>query len=415
MKPKKNPIESKSASIYILISRIFTPLIFSSLLLSSSISQCLVPDFAKITKIQDLGDEGEGVTINSRPAKLGDKLTQYDDELTIAPTLGSKNNFANLDLVKKGVKPLWIKATAKDGQRTVYQIPCQLKEDRYAEAEITWSNGKKSVCGEGVRVSPNSRKIANFTNRQDIQMPQAIVIANAKNIAIDIAQQSPSWNYYCSSVPNSMKGFGNFALETTSIEDACQNSQQECRTYHRKDCSIATMGRWNINDSNLKMSSMCYDNRISEYTSLFTGKSLYKSLKRKRISRITVLPKKIPGDDATTKIITAAFILDGSNFPSCYLQIYSSDKILISPLNNQLTKVNTYGLEDGIKVDVLEGQVELHSTKNPEGILARKGENYFFDGSGLVRREGQGEPASTPTPATPPVPIQPPSSPPIVR
>jgi hypothetical protein len=312
--------------------------------------------------------------VNSQPAKRGDKLTKYKEKLVItATTEKGKMNFANLDLRAKGAKPVWIRATAKNGSRTTYQIPCQLKEDKYSEAEITWSNGKNSSCGEGIRVTSNSKKIGYYPNKKSIQI--------AKVKSLDMAQAPAEMNYYCSSVPNK-SSLGYFGIGTSSTEDACIQAQKKCISVHN-DCSIATMGEWDLNDSDLKMSFECYDGRQKSFN-LLTGRLILEGLQG--LGGSIIVPPKV-SNDTIDIILGGAALLFGN---PCYLQVYHSDEILISPDKNQLTTVNAYESDGGIKVNVLKGDVKLHSTENPDGILASEGKEYFFDGSGSIRPMRQG-------------------------
>ena len=148
---KSEKSENSQQLLYRLISRTCTPLIFLSFILTSTKTYSLVPDFAKVTQIQ-----GQGVTINSQKAQPGNILSKYKDQLAVPAPYGNEWIFADLDLIKSGVGNLQIRAKAQNNSTTYYYIPCTVKQPQYTESEITWSNGKKSACGEGMRVTNNS-------------------------------------------------------------------------------------------------------------------------------------------------------------------------------------------------------------------------------------------------------------------
>jgi hypothetical protein len=73
-----------------LVNLIFNPLFVIFFLLPYNISHALVPDSADIVDF-----DGE-VTVNTRPAKIGNEM-KYKDKLTV-PASFNNNNFADLDL-----------------------------------------------------------------------------------------------------------------------------------------------------------------------------------------------------------------------------------------------------------------------------------------------------------------------------
>jgi hypothetical protein len=364
MKSKKNAI--KQIQIYRLFSRFSIPLIIIHYLFFSAKVYGLAPDYAEVTKL-----EGEGIGINDKPAKIKDQLSKYRDNLAVPAPFSNEKIYANLDLIKKGVGKMWIQAKAWNGSTTYYWIPCTLHQPKYTEAEFTWSNGDKAVCGEGMLVTSNSRRHSSLPNHQTPLIAQADKMG--KNKFFLTAQHKSDVRYYCSSVPNSGNGSGKIVAGLTSIEEACQQSQEVCESKNN-GCSIATMGEWNLNDSDLTMTVTCSDGKSSSKrvsgSEINAPGSSFEDLVRK-------LSKDL-GLDSLDSIITSFL-----GAKACYLEVYSPDEVLISPVNNQQTIVQTTGLEGNkIRVDVKEGQARLRSssTKLSDGVIANQGDIYIFNG-----------------------------------
>lgn len=381
MKTKKSP--------YRLISRTFTPLILLSFLLTSSKTYSLVPDFAEITYIQN----GRGITVNGRDAALGKRLAQYKDVLVVSAAY-SNETFAELDLIKSGVGKLWIRAKAWNGRTTSYRIPCTINQPQYSQSEITWSNGEGSACGEGMHFTNNSGTNSNLPNSQTTQIAQT---KNSDKNQLFLKGQAygSSLRYYCSSVPDYGKGSVHIAAGLTSIEEACQQSQQTCQTDNSSSsssCSIATMGEWDLNDSDLMMSVTCADGQSS---SKRVSGSEIRTLGRSSIeSLIEQLLNELLGPQLGDIL---GPILSGAP-KGCYLQVYQPDEILISPVGTQETSVLTTGLESGqIQIDVIKGQVKLRSIQKPEGTIARQGDSYIFQAQGAILANEGGQAQDSPS------------------
>jgi hypothetical protein len=368
MKAKKPATSEKL--LYRLIGKTFTPLIVVSFLLASSKSYALVPDFAEVTNIQ-----GSGISVNGQSASIGSKLSQYRDSLAVPAPYGNEKIFANLDLVKSGAGKLWIQAKAWNRSTTYYRIPCTINQPQFSEAEITWSNGTKTACGEGMHVTNNSSRHSNLPKSQTTQIVQAKNLTKNQFFLEAQVPQPMRLRYYCSSVPDSGRGSGHIAAGLTTIEEACQQSQETCRTNNGNECSIATMGEWSPNDQNLVMSITCADGKPSS----------------KKVSGSEISAPGISNDALMQRLLSELFgqsgeiigVFLGLKPQACYLQVYHPDEILISPIDTQQTSVVTTGLESGnIRVDVTRGQVKLRSVQEAEGILAKQGDSYVFNGNG---------------------------------
>lgn len=385
--------------LYSLIGRTVTPLLFLSFLLISTKSYSLVPDYAEVTQIQ-----GQGISLNSQPARRGGRLSRYNDVLAVPAPYGNELIYANLDLVKMGEGKLWIRAKAWNNSKTEYRIPCTINQPQYTQSEITWSNGKRTACAEGVRFTSNSSGNSNLPNSQTTQVAQTKNLDDNQLFLTAQARRNRLL-YYCSSVPNSNRGSGHIAAGLSTIEEACWESQETCQNNNRNSgCSIATMGEWNLNDRDLMMSVSCAD-----------GQSSFK-----RVSGSQISAPGTSGDVLIQQMLEELFgemggligQIIGIQLKACYLEVYRPDEILISPDNSRRTTIVTTGLENGtIQVNVIEGQVNLRSMNNPEGIKGSQGDSYIFNerrgsifpGEFEPNNPPRRRPTTTPTPNIPPI------------
>jgi hypothetical protein len=389
-----------NTTVYISNNKIFACFIIASFIFTSTKSFGLAPDFAEIREIK-----GGGISIDSNPARVGNKLTRYKSTLEI-PAPPSTNNeiFADLDLVQiKRKLATSIRAKGQNGSITWYYIPCTVGKSKDSVLQIQWSNGKKSACGEGMRFAKNPDR---YFKHSKLPINQPTYIAQAGNTEKNrfplLTQASnDSLRYYCSSIPDFGNGSGKISAGLTSIDEACQESQNICESKNTNGCSIATMGEWNINDSDLVMSVACSD-----------GKSTSKRVSGSEINA--------PGGTIEDLLLKLSKSLGLSSFENilqsflktkaCYLEVYYPDEILISPIDSQKTTVETTGLENGIAVEVLEGQAQLRSSDLPEGIIANSGNSYIFNGNGYVyptsgrNQTKVGSPTQQPYPSQSPTP-----------
>lgn len=382
MKEKK--AMSRQKSWHRVTKTIVTPVIAVSLLLTSTKSYALAPKTAPIIDLT----ENQGIAVYQGNSFLGAANTATILQIYLAlkvPTFA----WAKLRFKDKNGKDMGLEVTAdaKDGNLTTYYMPCTVNVNNKNQAVITWSNGKRSPgCAEGIRFTSNP------TRRSSLPKIQTVAIAQGKNSAIKETSNKLqkdrlflkaegdeiSLRYYCSSVPNSSRGSGHIAAGLTSIEEACQESQETCQNNNNSGCSIATMGEWDINDPDLIMSVTCADGKSS--SNRVSGAEI-NAPGRRVDDLIQKLLRELLGEEAGG-LIGEIF---GIKPKACYLEVYHPDEILISPVGSQETSVVTTGLESGhIGVNVIKGEVKLRSVENPEGIVASQGNNYVFNGEGSI-------------------------------
>jgi hypothetical protein len=371
---------NRQQSIHHLMNIIFTPLIVVSFLLSSSEIYAVVPDSGEVVNVN-----GKGVTLNRKPATISDKL-EYNDQLRIEASFNNKNS-ADLDLKKRNTT-FSFRALARGKRDTTYSFPCKMDAPPKAIVQIAWSDGSKGACGEGIKViNPNSDRISNFPNPQPIKIAQA---QNLENRLFLNASNDSNLRYYCSSVPDSGKGSGQIAAGLTSIEAACQQSQETCVTKNNGNgCSRATMGQWSINDQKLTVSIMCEQN--GQHGLLWS--------------------EIISGSDSNVIDSIPKWLNRGRLFDNCFLDVYYPDEIIISPESSQETKVKITGLEGEVKINILSEQVILRSSVYPGGLIAKKGQTAVVDRQGNIRPINEENPGKSlrPFPSIPPIPSTPPS------
>lgn len=367
-----------------LINRIFSSLVIVfSLVTPNSKSYGLVPDYAEVTYLL-----GEGISINEEPATLGSRLSQYKDFLAVPASAQNQSSFADLNLVKSGSGNLWLRAKAWNQRTTYYYIPCTLVQPQYSQAEMTWSNGISTACGEGMQVTTNPAGSAKMPNDQLLLSSQTSYLVE-NQLFSQASDNRSSWRYYCSSVADSGNGAGHIAAGLTSIAAACQQSQQTCETENGSGCSIATMGEWNINHADLMMSVTCADGNSESRRVSGTEVEALGSSPAALVQRLL--------EDLLGELGHTIAELLGIQPEACYLQVYAPDDILISPVSTEETTVQTTGLvSDQIQVEVIKGRVKLRSTEEPEGIIANPGDSYTFNGEGSISQEPVSQPTQPP-------------------
>lgn len=363
---------------------IVTPVIAVSLLLTSTTSYALAPQTAPIIDLT----KNQEIAIYKGNSFLGAAnsatILQIYSALKVPTSAWAKLRFKDKNGKDMGLQ---VTVDAKDGNLTTYYMPCTVIINNKNQAVITWSNGKKTpgCAPEGMRVTNNSGRQSNLPKNQTTQISQRQVKNLDKNPLFLKAQNPPqiSLRYYCSSVPDSGRGEGHIATGLTSMEEACQQSQETCKINNGNECSIATMGEWNLYDPNLIMSVTCADGKSSS----------------KEVSGAEISAPGISNDALIQKQLKellgqfGEFLggIFGIKPQACYLKVYHPDEILISPVNTQQTRVVTTSLESGIiRVDVTEGQVKLRSIKETEGITASQGTTYLFTSEGSIS-QGRGE------------------------
>lgn len=420
MKSKKNKT-SKQKLCY-LINKSCTPLIFLSLLITSGKTYSVVPDSATVTEIQpgngpsriniqDNDKEKEG-----RPARIGDKLLKLKNKLTVVASTSNQSIFANLVLRKDKYADTTIHAIAQNGSSTTYSIPCEIELKPPSKTTIAWSDGKKSVCQEGVTISNRSSNrfsmLKKINNISPICSEEMTLGKNGSEIldknqsflesqAIDnLASHERDLRYYCSSVPNYGDNGGKIVIGK-SIDEVCEKSQRICENSNSQGCSIATMGEWNINDPILKISRSCTDGTLNSKRVSGSEVTLHENNFENFIENL--LEESL--GEVGSKI--ANIINPKSENTACYIHIYRPDEVIISPIVDGETIVLTTGLDNGqIQIDVMKGKVNILSTNNQ--IDATEGETYIFSEEGSVFRSERPTYPTEPTDSTyPPNPTYP--------
>jgi hypothetical protein len=403
---KRKKLMSRQKSWHRVAKTIVTPVIAVSLLLTSTTSYALAPQTAPIINLT----ENQGIAVYKGKSFLGAAnsatILQIYSALKVPTSAWAKLRFKD----KKGIDMgLQVTADAKDGNLTTYYMPCTVNVNNKNQAVITWSNGKRSPgCAEGIGVTSNPSRHSSLPKIQTIPIAQAKNLAIKENsnklqnnrLFLKAEGDESSLRYYCSSVPDSGRGEGHIAAGLTSMEEACQQSQESCKTNNGSECSIATIGEWNLYDPNLVMSVTCADGKSS------SKKVSGAEISAPGISNDALIQKQLKELLGQLGEILAQ--LFGIKPQACYLEVYHPDEILISPVGSQETSVVTTGLESGrIEVDVIKGEVKLRSVDNPEGIVASQGDIYVFDGEGSIKGRGSYEPS--PSPETSPSPTYEPS------
>jgi hypothetical protein len=374
---------------------------------------------AKITdSMRVLIDRGAGKPKMKEPAKIDRELRKHKDALSV-----SGSGFARLKFFSPGeYMNTYVDAAALNGT-TIYSFPCNLGHKNGSKAIVNWEvkGTTKRACESGMRVTASDRGNSRISHHsfQPFEVAALKDISRSKQQASDtvrsnkelsIALTSDNIRYYCSALPNAGQRGRGIGFGEISIKESCDNAIKECGS----GCSLTTMGEWSVNDPELLMMSLTCGDR----------KPLW---------------KRVSGSDVNINIILVDTLLRdvvaevlGLKPETCFLDVYHPDEIIISPVDNQKTVVESSDVEKGrVQVRVLAGQAMLRSTNQPEGKTANQGDTYTFNGQGEIspsrtRRSQIPSPTPStsstpsPTPSTYSIPSLSPStsstpSPPIIK
>jgi hypothetical protein len=280
-----------------------------------------------------------GFTPDGKRAELRDPK----DQLTVDGDNNSQATFISVPSKPKGMKFL---AAPSSGSVSIYSFPCNGGRGRFV---FGWQKGKQRVCDPpGITIS----KLNSNLHTRHLSTP--IKVAQALNSGL-ITQLSDSQLQfqYCSVAA---KGYGWWTRWGTWTDDynPCQEAEQECLRYSSSEnCVTVSIGDWSARDSDLLVSVECANNRI------LTGRG-------NGIRVAKVLIEELAGQAK----------LDGEK--ACALNVFSADKLIVSPASNGTTLIQTQDFNGNLEVDALAGNVIIRSERKPGGTLLRVGNRYTY-------------------------------------
>jgi hypothetical protein len=225
---------------------------------------------------------------------------------------------------------------------------------------IGWKQGNKSKPCRNFIVSSGSAKQVSLDSWENTSVAQA-------NKSFLKAQQISRDVEYCNAVADSGKGWG-FGSSVDGIfsgKNPCETALEKCsETSKGSDCSVTSWATWNLRERDLIASRQC--------------------------DRSTPTSRRETGRTIATKVLLE-FLQEAlrSQASSCELNVYRSDEIIISPVNDQLTLVHTDRSGDGaIVVNVIAGTVEIRAATNLQAPVTVSRGNRIFYGNNRFFNEG---------------------------
>jgi hypothetical protein len=174
-----------------------------------------------------------------------------------------------------------------------------------------------------------------------------------------ISQDASQTQYYCGALANSGEGEWGSAVDS-SWQEACQNAVQECQASTQNgECSVATLGDWDVTDPSLMVSLACTQRIV------LTNRNM------------------ISGSEVSEKLSDFERLYRPIHSKNCLPIVYGSDDVIVSPATNGLTLIQTKNTDGNIEVDVLVGSINLISAKRSAGLFLDKGAGYY-NGDGRI-------------------------------
>ncbi|NEP17058.1 MAG: choice-of-anchor D domain-containing protein [Leptolyngbya sp. SIO4C1] len=326
-------------------------LIPSYLLAASARSLALsIPSAAEVStfqntssaSVQDQAYLGEFGRSTRNPVVRGAQLLNLSQFLRIPG-----NQRARVNLVyafnNSSERRLGLQA-GPSAQATAYYFPCRIEGGTFV---IGWHAGTEGrpCANPGITASLD-------TSGQQAGQLQPIALKAADRLAGLPALSAQANNpvlRYCT-IAASGRGWwvrwGNF-------ENPCQEALQAClATGPAAGCTALGIGHWRARDPDLLVTIGCADNRF--YSARGSGISV-----------------------ATTIISDLAQEAKAEQSRVCALNVYQPDDVIIAPITDAATLIQTQVQGRSLAVDVLAGDVLVRSTRQPAGLIVERGEQYL--------------------------------------
>ena len=333
-------------------------LIPCGLLVTSNASFAEIPHTAEIVQVSS---SGEGPRVHpvigggNLPARPHMQLHEFNDRLEVPP---DNLSWAKLYfLSNKNGKPILetlIQAGA-DNTPSVYTFPCHVR----GHLTLGWSKESKGACDQGFIVnskggpwiSQNSPTLASLSN-----LWQSSLVSD--NGTWQVAQSPNPQAWYCSAI--STGDAWGVAASPLSLDEACRNALEKCNQGNPDgNCTLASEGEWNIDETNLRVSSRCAGDSVRSRPG--TG--------------MNMLREVLPFMEKDTHFL---------NEKACIFDVFSPDSLVIAPsrttyLGKPSTEpilIQIHQVQDDLAVDVLTGWVDVVSEGRPNGLKIKKGNGY---------------------------------------
>ncbi len=127
---------------------------------------------------------------------------------------------------------------------------------------------------------------------------------------------------------------------------------------------MASLGEWNVNDPDLVVSMQCASNKSTEISA------------RTRQGNGSVIDKLLLEIEQMSLFIKAI---------NCVPSIYHPNELIVSPVKDELTLIQTNNVNGNLEINVLVGSVNIVSVKRPTGLKVSKGFSYRLRENKITR------------------------------
>jgi hypothetical protein len=308
-----------------------------------------VPEQARIDEI--IGNSSELLIRRNgqrEPTQTNSILQQVRDALITDPPNNARALLRFLSGTGKDLNMYVQTNTHPDA--AIYYFPCQLQGGDYL---IGWglARNESRGCENGVVVQRGRSASAGLSTQPTIaQLKQR-----------SIAQGRTQQVFYCSVEGNGGKGW----LAMTTSGDPCDKAQEQCRSGGGGQCTPVTVGSWWTIEPELHATVECANGQSSIVDA--TGETMETQVQQL-------------WQQAQTQ------------GRSCGLQVYRPQDFVILPASDEIVSaqgddeilVQTRDTEEGLRVDVLAGAINVRSSDSQEDRLVTTGQRY-------IRSENEGE------------------------
>lgn len=301
------------------------------------------PSLAEVpeqTRIDDLlGNSSELLIRRSghrESVQIGTVLQRVRDALLTVPPNNARAMLRFLSA--SGADLNFYVQTNPHTEASIYYFPCQVQGGDYL---IGWGLAENAArgCENGLQVTYGSSTGA--------ALPPDAVALGTKQVAQAPVRQIA----FCVAGNDS----GAHGLATSTTGDPCVQAIEQCEA-EGGNCSITSTGFWWTSEPELEASLICEDGSIQTLSS--------------------------SGDALTDALKTLVAEAQGTN---CSAQVYRPEDLVIVPAPDAVVQaqgsdeilVQTRRTNEGLRVDVLKGAINVLAAGNDEPAIVTQGDRYL--------------------------------------
>lgn len=219
-----------------------------------------------------------------------------------------------------------------------YRLPCRVDGGTFT---LGWRGANEiddRGCEDGVQAGSSSFEGTPLSSLKLLDSIQATK-------SLSLAQAAPNSVLYCGARPKD----GLLMAASGVNDDSCQEIVQRCTEANGgNDCTLVSMGKWNLSDPNLNAVMECTKGPLrGQANGLQMGNVL---------------------SDLTQRAAS-------DNLAGCAFNVYAPGEQIIKPGSGQ-TLIRGTDTGKGINVDVLIGSVVIKSINRPLGVTIKAGQRY---------------------------------------